>query len=654
MEVDSFCASLMSSCLAARASPRWASSEAKCAPRRRPKASRAAANRVHSASSVLRSMPRIVFHSSTIALSRSPAAFQDVDSAAICSASAASASLRAICAGAGGRLLRAGLGGRRVGGADHRPRPRGQPVEVADRRGGRDRLGEDLRLALDLGRVAGVRLQPRLEQRDLGGQVVVAAAVVGQPRGRLAGLPGADGALAVGGAHVDGAVLVDPAPRGGVADLGGGHLDRRGRGRRRPGGGRRGRGRGGMGRGDSAGGGGPVGRVGGRADGALGGGARRGACLGRGGRLGAGRRLAGRAAGVVGGAASAAAVARVPSAGGGLGVADRGRARRSRGRVGRLRRRAASGRGRVPASGVTASGAAASAGCPCSPPPRCSRPAFSAIGGAACCAPSPGLSVLDTSGSVPRRIRDTCCRDRRSRRAAGADCPRDGRRRLLPVAAAAAPRRRGAAGAGDRRAAPRPARRRSSRMLAQRPDGGGRGRRRGRARCPVRRRATAATCAASASTWSRRSPAGCARRAPACPCAHTARRLAARRGRASRAPGSASARTTWARLVRDLPGPVGVLAMGDGSARRTVKAPGLPGRGRRALRRRGRRRPGRRGRRRAGRARPGRGRAAAGRRGADLAGGRGGAGRPGRRPPGCTSTPRRSASATWSPTGSAA
>jgi hypothetical protein len=29
-----------------------------------------------------------------------------------------------------------------------------------------------------------------------------------------------------------------------------------------------------------------------------------------------------------------------------------------------------------------------------------------------------------------------------------------------------------------------------------------------------------------------------------------------------------------AQLVRDLPGPLGVLAMGDGSARRTVKAPG--------------------------------------------------------------------------------
>jgi hypothetical protein len=27
-------------------------------------------------------------------------------------------------------------------------------------------------------------------------------------------------------------------------------------------------------------------------------------------------------------------------------------------------------------------------------------------------------------------------------------------------------------------------------------------------------------------------------------------------------------------LVRDLPGPLGILAMGDGSARRTVKAPG--------------------------------------------------------------------------------
>ena len=40
------------------------------------------------------------------------------------------------------------------------------------------------------------------------------------------------------------------------------------------------------------------------------------------------------------------------------------------------------------------------------------------------------------------------------------------------------------------------------------------------------------------------------------------------------APGSASARPTWPSALDDLPGPVAVLAVGDGSARRTVKAPG--------------------------------------------------------------------------------
>jgi hypothetical protein len=95
VDVDSRRASSISLCLAARASPRWASSEAKCVPRRRPKASRAAAKRDQRASSVLRSIPRIDFHSSTMAFSRSPAAFHAVDSAAICSASTASASLRA-------------------------------------------------------------------------------------------------------------------------------------------------------------------------------------------------------------------------------------------------------------------------------------------------------------------------------------------------------------------------------------------------------------------------------------------------------------------------------------------------------------------------------------------------------------------------------
>ena len=241
----SLCASAMSSCLAARASPRWASREAKCAPRRRPKASRAAANRVHSASSVLRSMPRIVFHSSTIAFSRSPAAFQDGGLGGDLLRLGGQRLLAGDLRRPRGGLLGARLGRGGVGRVDHRPGPGGEPVEVADRGGGRDRVGQRLGLGLDLARVAGVRLQPRLEQRHLGGQVVVAAAVVGQPGGRLAGLPGADGALALGGADVDGAVVVDPAPAGGVADRGGRDLGRRGGSRDR------GwcRGRGGMGRG---------------------------------------------------------------------------------------------------------------------------------------------------------------------------------------------------------------------------------------------------------------------------------------------------------------------------------------------------------------------------------------------------------------------
>ena len=100
------------------------------------------------------------------------------------------------------------------------------------------------------------------------------------------------------------------------------------------------------------------------------------------------------------------------------------------------------------------------------------------------------------------------------------------------------------------------------------------------------------------------------------PLAHAAGGLAARRGRVRGHPASASGPADLAaRWSATCPGPVGVLAMGDGSARRTVKAPGLPRRRRRAVRRRRRRGPGRRRRRRAGRARPGRGRAAAGRRG---------------------------------------
>ena len=105
-------------------------------------------------------------------------------------------------------------------------------------------------------------------------------------------------------------------------------------------------------------------------------------------------------------------------------------------------------------------------------------------------------------------------------------------------------------------------------------------------------------------------------------------------------------------LVRDLPGPVGVLAMGDGSARRTVKAPGylddaagpFDAAVAAALAAGDAAAP--------GRARPGRGGAAARRRRADLAGGGRGAGRPRRHRPPAPTTTRPSASATSSPTGS--
>ena len=100
-------------------------------------------------------------------------------------------------------------------------------------------------------------------------------------------------------------------------------------------------------------------------------------------------------------------------------------------------------------------------------------------------------------------------------------------------------------------------------------------------------------------------------------------------------PGRASAwaRPTWHQLLRDLPGPVGVLAIGDGSARRIGQGARLPRRRGRSFRRRRRRRPAPPATRRAGRARPGRGRAAARRRRAHLAGGRGGACRPRRHRP---------------------
>src|SRR4051794_19212168 len=98
--------------------------------------------------------------------------------------------------GAGGGFLGAGLGRGLVGGPHHRPGTGGQAVEVAHRGGGGDRVGQRLRLGLEFARVAGVRLEPRLQQRHLGGQVVVAAGGGGPGPGRGRRPPGGGGARA--------------------------------------------------------------------------------------------------------------------------------------------------------------------------------------------------------------------------------------------------------------------------------------------------------------------------------------------------------------------------------------------------------------------------------------------------------------------------
>ena len=164
-------------------------------------------------------------------------------------------------------------------------------------------------------------------------------------------------------------------------------------------------------------------------------------------------------------------------------------------------------------------------------------------------------------------------------------------------------------------------------------------------------RATPGTCAGSASTSRCPSPGRCGPGGRRLPLAHTLGAwLLDEAGYAGTRVGVGPA--TLRRVLRELPGPVGVLAdggrvgaaHGQGARATSTRPP--------AVRRRCRRGAGRRGRRRARRARPGGGGAAARGRGARLARGRGGARRPRRSPPGCTTTTRPSASATSSPTGS--
>ena len=232
-ESASFSASSASSSLRARAPARCRSRSAKCEPRRRLNASRALENRFHSSSSVLRSMPRTVRHSSRIALKRSPACFHCVASAASVSASAASASLRATAATrAASRSAR--WAPTACSACTTSPSSRApSPAEVADDVGLGQAVAQGPRASQRVLGVGPARGQPADQQLGLGEHVVEAAREVGETLGRLAGLPGADRPLTVRGADVDRAVGVDAAPPLGVQGRRRHGMPGRGRRRRR-------------------------------------------------------------------------------------------------------------------------------------------------------------------------------------------------------------------------------------------------------------------------------------------------------------------------------------------------------------------------------------------------------------------------------------
>jgi hypothetical protein len=226
----------------------------------------------------------------------------------------------------------------------------------------------------------------------------------------------------------------------------------------------------------------------------------------------------------------------------------------------------------VPASGPITSGVTASgATCSSLTASVVHKSAFSAIGGEACCAPLPGLSVLDTSGSVPRRIRETAPVTVASP-APPAEAARTG------VAVAFCPSPPLLLPAVEGRPAPETTALRAAcaeavtQMLAARPevvvvvgDGAAPGVRFGPGDAgDLRAFGVDLTVPFSG----RVRPGG--RRLPL---AHILGGwLLDEAGFAGTRVGVGPA--DLGQLVRDLPGPLGVLAIGDGSARRTAKAPG--------------------------------------------------------------------------------
>ena len=104
----------------------------------------------------------------------------------------------------------------------------GQARDVADDVGLAQALAQGARARQRLPGIAAARLEPGGQQLDLGEHVVEPARVVREPFLGLAGLPAADRPLAVGRAHVDGAVGVHAAPPRGLGARRGHGVDGRG------------------------------------------------------------------------------------------------------------------------------------------------------------------------------------------------------------------------------------------------------------------------------------------------------------------------------------------------------------------------------------------------------------------------------------------
>lgn len=123
----------------------------------------------------------------------------------------------------GAVLLLLGMCGGLVGVLDNGLQAGGEPIDITDDGRGRQCFGKRGGGGLGLTGV-GAGGEPGLQQRHLGGDIVEAAAEVGQALGGIAGLPRADNPLALDGLDPGGAVLVDPSPLAGVTH--GGHHHR--------------------------------------------------------------------------------------------------------------------------------------------------------------------------------------------------------------------------------------------------------------------------------------------------------------------------------------------------------------------------------------------------------------------------------------------